>query len=171
MGHETDFTIADFVSDLRAATPTAAAELAVPDRIDLQVGLTDLQQRLVIVVKTQIENKSWAAQAAQNDLRRNSPAFRIRSDRQRVDEIMTRLGVALRHGQTLQRAGLNALEQRLKALNPLAVLQRGYAIVSTMDGRNVRLVEQVKSGDALHVRVSDGTFAAEVIERSKKEDQ
>ncbi len=171
VGHETDFTIADFVADLRAATPTAAAELAVPDRMDLQVGLTDLQQRLVGVVKSQIENKSWAAQAAQNDLRRSSPAFRIRSDRQRVDEITTRLGVAVRHGQTLQRAGLKALEQRLKALNPLAVLQRGYAIVSTMDGRNVRLVGQVKSGDALHVRVSDGAFAAEVIERSKKEDQ
>jgi len=171
VGHETDFTIADFVSDLRAPTPTAAAELAVPDRLDLVAGLSDLEQRLVGVVKAQTENRSWILESLENDLRRSSPAFRIRSNRQRVDEITTRLGVAVRHGQTLQRAGLNALEQRLKALNPLAVLQRGYAIVSTMDGRNVRWVGQVKSGDALHVRVSDGTFAAEVIERSKKEDQ
>jgi exodeoxyribonuclease VII large subunit len=171
VGHETDFTIADFVSDLRAPTPTAAAELAVPDRLDLVAGLSDLGQRLVGVVKVQTENRSWILESLENDLRRSSPAFRIRSNRQRVDEIAIRLGVAVLHGQTLQRAGLNALEQRLIALNPMAVLQRGYAIVSTIDGRNVRLVGQVKSGDALQVRVSDGAFAAEVIEHSKKEDQ
>jgi len=168
VGHETDFTIADFVSDLRAPTPTAAAELAVPDRLDLLAALTDLQQRLVSVITSKIEDRRWVLQAVQNDLRRASPVSRIRSSRQRIDEITTRLGVATRHRQTLQRAGLGALEARLSALNPLAVLKRGYAIVTMPDGSVVSKVGQVKSGDALHVRVSDGAVDVEVKEQSKK---
>ncbi|MEN8172208.1 MAG: exodeoxyribonuclease VII large subunit [Chloroflexota bacterium] len=168
VGHETDFTIADFVADLRAPTPTAAAELAVPDRHDLLAALGDLQGHLTNLIAAKIENRRWVIQAVQNDLQRVSPAARIREHRQRIDELSARLGVAVRHRQTIQRSGIEALESRLNALNPLAVLQRGYAIISRLDDGVISKVGQVEDGDALSVRVSDGDFDVEVKKQSKK---
>lgn len=169
VGHETDFTIADFVSDLRAPTPTAAAELAVPDRLDLQATLSDLQQHLTALMQAQTESRRWVLENSRNDLRRASPAFRIRSDRQRLDDSMARLGLALRHHQTLQRARLDTIDQHLSALNPLAVLKRGYAIVSRPDGQIVRSVGQTRPGDSLLVRVQDGDFDVAVKDRATEE--
>lgn len=162
VGHQTDFTIADFVADLRAPTPTAAAELAVPDRADLQIALTDLRQRLARAALGHTAARRWSLNDLTGRLQRHSPKTRIQSDRQRLDELAHRANLTLTHWMQLQRAQLSGLGQQLASLNPLAILARGYAIVSHPDGRIVRRVEQVGSGDALKVRVSDGEFGVQV---------
>jgi exodeoxyribonuclease VII large subunit len=162
VGHETDFTIADFASDLRAPTPTAAAEMATPNRLDLLASLDELAQRLDRAVQAMLDARRWSLNERANRLRLYSPAARLRGDRQRIDELARRTGMALAHRLLLSRTRLAGLEQRLDSLNPMAVLGRGFAVVSRSDGSVVRSVAQVSSGDALDVRVTDGSFAARV---------
>lgn len=166
IGHETDFTVADFAADLRAPTPTAAAELATPHRDDLQADLRTLTGRLDRVTQSASARRRWTLNALQNRLRLTSPLARVRSGRQRLDDLSRRLDVASSHRSKLQRARLSGLEQRLAALNPLAILERGYAMVTRRDGELVRRVGQVQAGDPLTVRVSDGEFGARVQTRS-----
>jgi len=164
VGHQTDFTIADFVADLRAPTPTAAAELATPDRADLKTGLGDLQQLLVRNILERTNASRWELTDIKHRLGRHSPQTRIHSDRQRLDEFVYRASTALAHRLQLQSAQLSGLEQRLAALNPLSILERGYAVVSQPDGTLIRRVRQVNPGDQLNVRVSDGEFFTEVCD-------
>jgi exodeoxyribonuclease VII large subunit len=163
VGHETDFTIADFASDLRAPTPTAAAELATPNRDDLLESLAGLEQRGLRAVQTVIGEQRWTLNRLEHRLRLQTPAARLRSDRQRLDELSHRCQVAQEHSLALRVARLQAFTQRLEALNPLAVLGRGYAIVTLTDGNLVRSVGQVEPGDQLDVRVSDGSFPAQAL--------
>jgi exodeoxyribonuclease VII large subunit len=164
VGHETDFTIADFVADLRAPTPTAAAELATPDRIDLMTALTDQQLKLARATLGGVEAQRWTLNELQSRLHSHTPLTRILNDRQRVDEIIHRAELALGHHLQLQGSQLSGLGQRLEALNPLGILKRGYAMVSRPDGRIVRSVVGVQAGDKLKVRVSDGDFSAQVTQ-------
>jgi len=170
IGHETDFTIADFAADLRAPTPTAAAELCVPDRFELAESLDEIVSRMQQAVRTCLATPRWELREAQNRLALYSPESRVRSGRQRLDELSRRLETSAAH--TLQVCGLHlrAAEQRLNALNPSSVLNRGYSIVQRKDGVVITQVSQVNEGDPIHVRVSDGTFAAKVSKK-KGEDR
>jgi exodeoxyribonuclease VII large subunit len=140
VGHETDFSIADFAADLRAPTPTAAAELASPNLADLKATL----------------------QSVANQLARYSPVAMVRRERQRVDELAARSARAARQAVLLQRSGLAGVSARLEALNPAAVLDRGYAIVSKADGATVRNAASVAPAEELNVRVSEGQFKVTV---------
>ena len=162
VGHETDFTIADFVGDLRAPTPTAAAELATPNRVDLLTDLNGLQQRLGRAIGSALQEQRWQINRLQNRLAPHTPEGRIRSDRQRLDEFNRRAATSLQHHLLIQRAHLQGVEQRLAALNPLAVLQRGYAILSQADGSPLRSVNQAQIGHRLHARLHDGQFDVQV---------
>lgn len=170
VGHETDFTIADFVADLRAPTPTAAAELATPNRFDLQAGLNELNQRLGRAVQNVLTNQRWALNRLENRLAVRSPLAAIRTGRQRLDDLLHRAALAQQHTLRIERTRLQGLSQRLDALNPLAVLQRGYAIVTRPDGEVVRSVTQAIPGTALRVQVSDGKFGARVTEMKENDD-
>jgi exodeoxyribonuclease VII large subunit len=162
VGHETDFTIADFAADLRAPTPTAAAELATPDRRELDSLLRERLLDLARAAQTAISDERWRLNDARNRLERRSPAAQVRGDRQRLDEIIRRAEKGIIQRARLQRAGLQGLAQKLAALSPQAVLGRGFAAVTQADGRLVRRVKDVKVGDALGVQVSDGSFSVEV---------
>jgi exodeoxyribonuclease VII large subunit len=162
VGHETDFTIADFVADLRAPTPTAAAELATPDRTDLRETLTDLADRLGRAAQSAISEQRWQLSSIENRLRLRSPKIRLQSDRQRVDDLSRRAETAWMHRLQLQRARLAGLEQQLNSLNPLAVLARGFAVVTQADGKVVQSAAQVQPGEKLGVRVHEGQFGVEV---------
>lgn len=164
VGHQTDFTIADFVADLRAATPTAAAELAVPDKKDLLVALDEMRRRLATFVLETTRDYRWELSEVRNRLERRSPESRIQRDLQRIDELNARAAVALRSFLRLEKSQVLSLEHRLAALNPDQVLARGYAVISMPDGRIVRRVSQVIAGDQVDARVSDGTFSAQVLE-------
>lgn len=162
IGHQTDFTIADFVADLRAPTPTAAAELATPSREDLLPALAEAGRRLTGFTLAQFDQFRWQMGDLEHRLQRVSPRMRIRSDRQRLDEFSYRAATLLRHRLQMQRSRLHTDEQRLSDLNPHTILGRGYAIISHVDGRTVRRTADVQPGNALNVRVSDGDFDVEV---------
>ncbi|MFZ6031109.1 MAG: exodeoxyribonuclease VII large subunit [Chloroflexota bacterium] len=164
VGHETDFTIADFVADLRAPTPTAAAELATPDRNELYTALGDLTGRLAHAMQTSITAQRWQLNGIENRLRLHSPRIRLQTDRQRVDDLARRTASACLYALQRHRARLDSLGQRLAALSPLAVLARGFAVVTKADGNVVRQATQAQAGDRLTVRVSDGSFTVKVQE-------
>jgi exodeoxyribonuclease VII large subunit len=162
VGHETDFTIADFAADLRAPTPTAAAELATPDKLDLAAGLIELQRALARNFASALREIRWGHQAMLQRLVQTSPAAKIENNRQRVDELGLRNERAFGQQTRMLRSGLNGMQARLGALNPTSVLERGYAMVSTQDGAVVRNTASVHSGQELEVRVSDGSFDVRV---------
>jgi exodeoxyribonuclease VII large subunit len=162
IGHETDFTIADFAADLRAATPTAAAELATPDQADLRGSLSDLSQENLRVMQLLFQARRAELDRSQNFLLSRTPLARVHRDRQRLDELNSRVGIALAHTLEIDRTRLAGLELRLRTLNPQAILERGFSILTLKDGSSVRSVQQVQPGDDLQVRVSDGEFGARV---------
>lgn len=162
VGHETDFTLTDFAADLRAPTPTAAAELATPDQTELRADLSARRERLARAMRATLESFRWRLSTVQHRLQRYAPLARIRSGQQRLDEFLHRAGVALVHRLQLQRTRLAGVEQRLLALNPLAVLERGYSVVTDEQGQVVRRVAQVQLGASVRVQVSDGRFGARV---------
>jgi exodeoxyribonuclease VII large subunit len=165
VGHETDFTIADFVSDLRAPTPTAAAELATPNQVDLRLELTgqsDSLNRLLLAFQSELR---WALKELQNRLDRNSPFTQIQSDIQRIDELSHLLDASIQHKHQLVRTHLMGLIQQMTALSPNAVLERGYAIVTNQADQTISRVSQISDGEPLNVQVSDGDFGVRVSKR------
>jgi exodeoxyribonuclease VII large subunit len=167
VGHETDFTLCDFAADLRAPTPTAAAELATQITIlDLQAEVQTYKTRLASATINLIaeQKASLASLAAQ--LRYLSPARLIQSERQRVDELARRAFMSVAYLVNLQKKYLEGTQKRLEALSPLAVLSRGYAVVTRKaDGGVVSRVAQAKPGQQIQVRVVDGQFDAEVSDQ------
>lgn len=164
IGHETDFTIADFVSDVRAPTPTAAAELATPNRAEIIPELAKIGNRLTSTVHAKFMNLRWLLKSENNQLSLLSPQSRLHSNRQRLDEYATRISLTLAHLLELNRVHLRNHDQRLAALNPAAILARGYALVQKSDGTIVYQKQQIDVGEVLSVQVSDGRFGAQVIE-------
>jgi exodeoxyribonuclease VII large subunit len=162
VGHETDFTITDFVADLRAPTPTAAAELATPDKFELIGVLLERREFLSRLLVDFLGERRWELTNLQNRALRSSPEARLRSDRQRLDELVRRAGLLLGHRIKLQGAHLAGVTQQLAALSPQGVLKRGFAVVTKADGGLVSSVKDVKGGDQIQVQVSDGRFGAQV---------
>ena len=158
VGHETDFTLADFVADLRAPTPTAAAELATPiTRLDLQSNLTENGRQLASWMTLLIQQKRDARAWLDSRLLQVSPARRLQNERQRLDEISRRCTSTQFHRLEMSMEKSRGLESRLLALNPMAVLRRGYAVITKND-KVISNVSQVRVSDALRVRVQDGEF-------------
>jgi exodeoxyribonuclease VII large subunit len=164
IGHETDFTIADFVADLRAPTPTAAAELATPNQADLRIDIAEQNDRLNHLLRSFTSELRWSFKELQNQLERNSPINQIQSNSQRVDELDHRLGATTNHLLQLARLRLTGLIQHMAALNPTAVLERGYAIVTNQSNETIARVGQVSPGEGLNVQVIDGDFDVHVDE-------
>lgn len=163
VGHETDFTIADFVADLRAPTPTAAAELATPDQVELRQDLEDRLACLVQSLQQCLQEDRWRLSDTERRLARQSPLSHIHNQRQRVDELERYAQQSLTHALRLHHARLSGLQANLSSLNPEAVLSRGYAIVSRLpQGNVVQSIRQVAPGDALQIRLADGSFGAQV---------
>lgn len=156
VGHETDFTIADFVADLRAPTPTAAAELATPDQTELRQDLADLTQRLNRAVQDLVSGERWTLAEQQRRLERYSPTARLRSEKQYLDEFTARLQRAANYQMERKRGQLTHQLGLLAALNPLEVLQRGFVLVSRPDGSLLGRAAQVVPGDLLSLRFQDG---------------
>lgn len=162
VGHETDFTLADFAADLRAPTPTAAAELATPiTAMDLRAGLNEAALSLSTYLGDAISEQRNELASAGSNLRFFSPERRIETDRQRLDDFARRATMAALHRLALGSSSLDGLQKRLEALNPVQVLSRGYAVVRRRkDGVVISRVHQAQDG--ILVRVSDGEFGAEV---------
>lgn len=162
VGHETDFTIADFVADLRAPTPSAAAELAVPDLTEIRPYLLRQNQRLREAFMVTLQQKRREVQAQRQLLALLSPRRQLDNYGQGMDVLAGRLERAI--GRLLERKEnrFRLLSSHLEAVSPFATLARGYAIVRTVDGRIIRSVQTVNSGELLNIQVSDGDFNAQV---------
>src|SRR5215216_1502928 len=158
VGHETDFTLSDFAADLRAPTPTAAAELATQiTMIDLRAALQNYKTRVLAATLNLLAEQKTALSSLVSQLRYISPDRRIQSERQRVDELARRAHSSLFHHLQLHSAHIKGMQRRLEALNPSAVLARGYAVVTRKDNGSV--VSRVsQASDEMKVRVSDGEF-------------
>jgi exodeoxyribonuclease VII large subunit len=164
VGHETDFTIADFVADLRAPTPTGAATLAVPDGRELSATVAGLLGQAERQLWGRLEIEQTRVENLARRLRRVSPAARLATDRQRVDDLTRRAGLALAGRLRHERERVRGQGLRLAALDPRGVLARGYAIVTAADGAVVYSVAQAIPGAAITVRVADGAFGARVTQ-------
>ena len=163
VGHETDFTIADFAADVRAPTPSAAAELATPDRAELMMDVRALAGALLADATAGIERRRQMVNAEGRALSRLSPIRRIEQQRQRLDDLSHAAARSVVYLLRLAQAQTRSLEARLAALNPAATLSRGYAIVRReADGKVVVSTAQVATGDGLAIMVADGTFPAVV---------
>lgn len=163
VGHETDFSIVDFVSDLRAPTPTAAAELATPNKLDLQSMLDNRRDSLNTLILSSLEKERWSWSLLAQRIKQLSPQTQIRNDRQRLDEFTSRCSRAAVYTLSLLHSRRDGLTQRLGILNPNAVLQRGYALVTSAEGEILRRVAQIQPDMSLQVQVSDGSFRARVM--------
>ena len=163
VGHETDFTLCDFAADLRAPTPTAAAELATQITIiDLRAALQNYRTRILSATLNLLAEQKTSLSSLVSQLRYVSPVRRIQSERQRVDELTRRAYSSLAHHVQLQSMQVRGMHRRLEALNPNAVLARGYAVVTRKeDGSVVSRVAQ--ASDDMKVRVSDGEFDVKKI--------
>ena len=169
IGHETDFTIADFAADLRAPTPTAAAELATPNQVDLLASLRELSRELTSSTKSYLLEKRVGLERQHTRLHFRTPLTQVRRDQQRLDELNHRAGQALFYTVEIHRTRLAGLELRIHSLNPRAILKRGYSIVTHPDGSLVSSTRQVQTNDDLQVQVSDGAFPVRVQDTQKKE--
>lgn len=170
VGHETDFTLTDFAADLRAPTPTAAAEVATPDKSELLGMIAELANRLTSLLQSRLADLRWEHGQLQHALERLSPAHDIDTYRQRLDEVISRLERAALTKLDRKMLQLQNMIQSLKSLNPQAVLNRGYAIVTRkLDGRVVRRVEQIQPQEDIHIRVSQGNMEARVLKTNSGE--
>src|SRR5574341_424859 len=166
VGHEIDFTLADFAADLRAPTPSAAAEIVSQITVDdLRDEALHLETRLLEAFSDALDERRRRAEMAVLALSRLSPRRAIDDHRQRVDDVMARAERALQSRLALQTARLAGVDKALSAINPLATLARGYAIVRRADGQVVRRAADAAPGDPVDIRLHDGTLKAR-IERS-----
>ncbi len=163
VGHEIDFTLADFAADLRAPTPSAAAEMITPDIEELRQAVDGLGAVLGGLMSARLADARAQLTMLQKALRLLSPAAYVRQQRERVNELSGQLSNALSRTLAMRRLQVTSLRAQLDVLGPQATLDRGYAIVRKADGRVVRSVNDVTVGDALRVRVSDGEFGAHTI--------
>ena len=163
VGHETDFSLADFAADERAPTPSAAAEMVVPDQTELRGQVAGLSTALVATLRGMIDQGHWRLSEQVQRLRLLSPSVQLTQARQRVDDLLGRAEAAMRYDLAVRRERLLGTTGRLAGVGPLATLGRGYAVVRHRQTDTVvRSVAQVSPGDALDIRVADGEFEADV---------
>ena len=165
VGHETDTTIIDFVSDLRAPTPSAAAELAVYDVQRFQEQLNGYKAILERQITGRITLYRARLKAHEAKIRANSPMGKIREKRTYAINLEERLNNFMKNQIMQKRHRLAVYIERLKGLSPLDKLNQGYAYVSDQDGRTVTDIERVSAGDKLWVFVKNGKLKTEVIDK------
>lgn len=165
VGHETDVTIADYVADLRAPTPSAAAELAVPILFDLQLQVAQLRNQLKGAMGTLIERKRQYVQGIANKGPLRDPFWRIDQSRQRLDSLQMRLQEGMTRFVIDKNGILKLLAAKLNLLSPLAILGRGYSLTYTEDGTLLRSAEDTEVDDKIRIRLGEGSLHCRVLEK------
>lgn len=192
VGHEPDVTIADFVADLRAPTPSGAAELAVPDRGDLSILIDREQERLMTALENRLNGLANRLQAQEDRLARCTPAQYVAERRRRTEELIERMRLAqLRKIDSLKtgfsyhekklrdvpgvllerrRGKLQSLSGQLDALSPLRVLARGFSVVTDAQNKIITDSADLQTGDAVTLRFAQGTAKAQItsVQKSRK---
>ena len=162
VGHEPDVTISDFVADLRAATPSNAAELAVPDQTELRLMLNSARAAMLQSVKKQLKLSRQRLDSAAGSRVLQSPTAYLQDRRMVLDHLTKRLQAASDSALSKKRQRFAALSAGLDAMSPLKVLGRGYSVVASPDGAVIRSVRQLAPGKTVTLRLSDGSAKATV---------
>lgn len=169
VGHETDFTIADFVADLRAPTPSAAAEIVVPEKRVLVQKTNDLQLRLQNALLKSININRVRYERLEGSIAFKQPYNRINQERLRIDNLTRHMQNALLAQKEKTKMRISFLIDKLDMLSPLNVLSRGYSIVKSKDTNMlVKSVEGVKTEDKVEITLKDGTIDAKVLSIEKR---
>lgn len=169
VGHETDFTICDFVADLRAPTPSAAAELVFPDRLALKAELDARLARIGALTLSGVQARKRQLQTLSASRALRSPATVLAEKQMRVDELWLRLQSAGQQMTERKKQTLGAAVGKLEALSPLAVLQRGYAVATDRDGGVATSASAFEVGQSMTVRFADGAVNATVQSIEKEQ--
>lgn len=169
VGHEPDFTISDFVADLRAATPSNAAELAVPDQDALMQTLDSMQQAMAVSLQRRLEAANRQLKLLSQSPALTSPFNYLDQKAKQLDAVRSRI-ISVQN-ETIHRAKQRFLTSasKLDAMSPLKVLTRGYSMVQTENGSVIRSVDQVEAGDIMQIRLSDGTVFATAFKKEEHE--
>ena len=162
VGHETDFTIADFVADLRAPTPSAAAELAVPDIFELKQKIQNYQNRYRIALKKKLEVMKLRLEKVMKSRAFTDPKRKIIDDSILLDNLVKRLEKTIKDLQNSKTNKYKELIAKLDTLSPLKTLIRGYSLTEK-DGQIVKSVKQINKGDLISIRFTDGKKEAEIL--------
>lgn len=163
VGHEIDFTIADFVADKRAATPTAAAEIATPNKDVLKQNIIQIYGILNKNIKNTFDNYKLILGNLEKSLDNNSPKTALTHKREIVDAKFNSLGLMIKAILANKENSYKVLIEKLKALNPLQIMDKGYSIAKHND-EIVRSVKQVKENDLIDITLNDGSIRAKVME-------
>lgn len=163
VGHETDTTIADYVADLRAPTPSAAAELAVYDVREARQRISAYHSALNRMIDAETDKKRKLLEHAALRLKLAHPRQKLNDSRQYASELETRLRSCMGERLTTDKHHLALCIEKMKGLSPLAKLSQGYAYVQTADGKNIRSIGQAEKGACLDVFVSDGKIRAQIL--------
>ncbi len=163
VGHETDFTIADFVADLRAPTPSAAAEMVVPERNVLENRLTNLDVRLQSAMVKKLTYAKSELEKLENSVVFKQPFDRIYQQRMRLDVLQRYMFKGLQMNYEKSRSRFALLAGKLDTLSPLTVLARGYSVTKSLEsGKTINSIRNMKQGDKVEVSLSDGKLLCEI---------
>ena len=167
VGHETDFTICDFVSDKRAPTPSAAAELAVPETMELKQKILNIIGRMDMLVMHNITNRRQRLEELANKRVLNAPDFIVDDRRMALINLDSRLENAMKYDLSLKKEAFARHTSKLEALNPMSVISRGYSAVFSDSGKLIKSVDQIDIGDSINFKTVDGDVNA-VVKGKKK---
>lgn len=169
-GHETDTTIADYVADLRAPTPSAACELAVPDYFALLEQFRSYEERLRLPIEKKIQTYRYLLETKQWRMMRVSPKQKLQEQKMRLADLELKLKDAMEHKIGEKRHSLALYAEKLHGLSPTAKLSSGYGFVTDKEGTVVRSIKQVNEGEPIQVTLLDGKIDA-VVEAIKEQEQ
>jgi len=161
VGHETDYTICDFVADLRAPTPSAAAECAVPDIFELKANLVSVKQHIFTLARSRVNMERAKIGLIEKNLALRDPVTNINEQRKDLVYLTEKLTALTNSALDSNKLKISALAGKLDALSPLSVISRGYALVEK-DNKPITKVGDLKKDDVISVKLSDGTIKANV---------
>lgn len=167
VGHETDFTICDFVADMRAPTPSAAAELAVPDISEIRDYIDELYYYAKSGVERTLSEKRNDLNTLMSNLKSQSPKNKLKELELKVNNLKDKINLSMQNNVENKKLKFIELASKLNALSPLAILDRGYSIAYKNDGTNLKTITDVKINDLLNIRVADGTIECQVKNTKK----
>ncbi len=162
VGHETDYTICDFVSDLRAATPSAAAEIATPDIRELQGELLGFKQQMLSLTRSRLDYERNRLSLIEKSGALKDPVQKLNENRENLVYLSEKLTSFATDKVNKEKLKFSALTGKLDVLSPLGVISRGYALAS-VDGKIIKSVKDIKENDVLDVKLSDGELKTQII--------